>query len=163
ARQRDDAYYLVSFYGYPPQVIEHVKTIPHERGRGSVIGRTLLASKTVHVTDVLADPDYTKLEMQQTLGLRTVLAVPLLTGGDRIGVIWVVPNAGRPFTDKQIELVVTFAAQAVIAIENTRLFEEVQARNRELRVAFEQQTATSEILNVISCSPTNVQPVFAAI
>src|SRR5262249_61880173 len=77
ARQRGDAYYLVSVYGYPPQIIEHVKTIPHERGRGSVIGRTLLASKTVHVTDVLADPEYTNREMQQMLGLRTVLGVPL--------------------------------------------------------------------------------------
>ena len=78
ARQRGDAYYLASVYGYPREIIEHVKTIPHERGRGSVVGRTVLATNIVHVIDVLADPEYTNLEMQQILGLRTVLAVPLL-------------------------------------------------------------------------------------
>src|SRR5262249_13637970 len=146
ARQQGDAYYLVSVYGYPPDVIECVKTIPHERGRGSVVGRTVLAAKTVHVTDVLADPEYTNLDMQQKLGLRTVLGVPLLREGNPIGVISLVRSSVRPFTAKQIELVSTFADQAVIAIENVRLFDEVQARSRELSESLEQQTATSEIL-----------------
>jgi GAF domain-containing protein len=82
ARQKGDAYYLVSVYGYPPDVIEYVKTIPHERMRGSAIGRTVLAAKTVHLVDVLADPEYTNLDMQQKLCFRTVLGVPLLREGN---------------------------------------------------------------------------------
>src|SRR5262245_38336780 len=162
ARQQADAYDLVSVYGYPPDVIEYVKTIPHERGRGSVVGRTVLAAKTVHVTDVLADPEYTNLDMQQKLGLRTVLGAPLLREGNPIGVISLVRNSVRSFTDKQIELVTTFADQAVIAIENVRLFDEVQARTSELSEALEQQTATSEVLRVISSSPGQLEPVFQA-
>jgi two-component system, NtrC family, sensor kinase len=162
ARQHGDAYYLVSVYGYPPDVIEYVKTIPHERGRGSVIGRTVLAAKTVHVTDVLADPEYTNLDMQQKLGLRTVLGVPLLRAGNPIGVISLVRSSVRPFTEKQIELVTTFADQAVIAIENVRLFDEVEARTSELSEALERQTATSEVLGIISSSPGELQPVFEA-
>jgi GAF domain-containing protein len=163
ARQMGDAYYLVSVYGYPPDVIEHVKTIPHERGRGSVVGRTVLAAKTIHVADVLADPDYTNFEMQQKLGLRTVLGVPLLREGNPIGVISVVRTSVRPFTDKQIELVTTFADQAVIALENVRLFEEVQARTRELTESLDQQTATSEVLQVVSSSPGDLEHVFKAV
>jgi GAF domain-containing protein len=150
ARQHGDAYYLVSVYGYPPDVIDYVKTIPHERGRGSVIGRTVLAAKTVHVTDVLADPEYTNLDMQQKLGLRTVLGVPLLREGNPIGVISLVRTAVRPFTEKQIDLVTTFADQAVIAIENVRLFDEVQARTEELTESLRQQMATAEVLKTIS-------------
>jgi signal transduction histidine kinase len=160
ARQHGDAYYLVSVYGYPPDVIEYVKTIPHERGRGSVIGRTVLAAKTVHVTDVLADPEYTNLDMQQKLGFRTVLGVPLLREGNPIGVISLVRSSVRPFTEKQIELVTTFADQAVIAIENVRLFDEVQARTRELSESLQQQTATADVLKVISRSAFEIKPVF---
>jgi GAF domain-containing protein len=163
ARQQGDAYYLVSVYGYPPDVIEYVKTIPHERGRGSVVGRTVLAAKTVHVTDVLADPEYTNLDMQQKLGLRTVLGVPLLREGNPIGVISLVRSAVRPFTEKQIELVTTFADQAVIAIENVRLFDEVQARTREAQESLEYQTAISDVLGVISRSPNELQPVIDSI
>src|SRR2546425_2868850 len=162
ARQHGDAYYLVSVYGYPPDDIEYVKTIPHERGRGSVIGRTVLAAKTVHVTDVLADPEYTNLDMQQKLGFRTVLGVPLLREGNPIGVISLVRSSVRPFTEKQIELVTTFADQAVIAIENVRLFDEVQARTRDLSESLQQQTATADVLKVISSSPGELQPVFDA-
>ena len=135
ARQMSDAHYLISVYGYPPDVIDHVKTIPHERGRGSVVARTVLAAKTIHVTDVLADPDYTNLEMQQRLGLRTVLGIPLLREGNPIGVISLARRSVQPFTDKQIELVQTFADQAVIAIENVRLFDEIQDKGRQLAEA----------------------------
>jgi signal transduction histidine kinase len=135
ARQKGEAYYLTTAYSYPPDIIEYVKTIPHERGRGSVVGRTVLAAKTVHVTDVLADPEYTNLEMQQKLGYRTVLGVPLLREGNPIGVISFVRRAVHPFTDKQIELVASFADQAVIAIENVRLFDEIQDKSRQLAEA----------------------------
>src|SRR5262249_25142081 len=160
ARQKGDAYYLVSVYGYPPDVIEYVKTIPHERGRESAIGRTVLAAKTVHLADVLADPEYKNLDMRQKLGFRTVLGVPLLREGTPIGVISLLRSSVRPFSDKQIELVETFADQAVIAIENVRLFDEVQARTDELSESLQQQTATSEVLRVISSSPGELEPVF---
>src|SRR5262249_15156667 len=101
------------------------------------------------------------------LGLRmghlTVLSVPLLRENEAIGVLVLRRTEARPFTAKQIELATTFADQAVIAIENVRLFEEVQARTRELSEALEQQTATSEILGVIAASPTNIQPVLQAV
>src|SRR6266536_5223194 len=97
------------------------------------------------------------------LGHRTILAIPLLREGEAIGAIAVRRTEVKPFTDKQIELVSTFADQAVIAIENVRLFEEVQARNRELTEALEQQTASSEILREISGSQTDIQPVFDTI
>ena len=159
ARQKGDAYYLASVYGYPPDVIDYVKTIPHERGRGSVVGRTVLTAKTVHASDVLADPEYTNLDMQRKLNYRTVLGVPLLREGNPIGVISLLRNAVRPFTEKQIELVTTFADQAVIAIENVRLFDEVQARTRDLSESLQQQTATADVLKVISRSTFDLKAV----
>jgi signal transduction histidine kinase len=163
ARQKGDAYYYATAYHWPPELHDFLKGVPHERGRGSLIGRTLLAGTPVQIPDVLADADYEMSETQKKAGFRTVLGVPLLREGNPIGVIGLARNSVRPFTDKQIELVSTFADQAVIAIENVRLFDEVQARTRALTEALEHQTATSEILNVISRSPTNAQPVFDAI
>src|SRR5262245_65097021 len=130
--------------------------------RGTVSGRVLLDRKVVHVPDVLADPEYTYGEVQKIGGYRTVLGVPLLREGTPIGVMAMNRCAVRPFSDKQIELLTTFADQAVIAIENVRLFDEVQARTRELSESLEQQTATSEVLQVISSSPGELRPVFQA-
>jgi GAF domain-containing protein len=162
ARQKGDAYYYTTAYHWPPELRDFLKSIPHPRGRGSVIGRTLLSGSPVQIPDVLADADYEMAETQKKAGFRTVLGVPLLREGTPIGVIALARTSVRPFTDKQIELVQTFADQAVIAIENVRLFDEVQARTRELTEALEQQTATSEVLGVISSSPGDLDPVFQA-
>jgi GAF domain-containing protein len=128
----------------------------------SVIGRVLLNRKVVQVPDVLADPEYTYFDTQKKAGFRTFLGVPLLREGNPIGVIMLGRKTVVPFTEKQIDLVTTFADQAVIAIENVRLFDEVQARTRELSESLEQQTATSEVLKVISTSPGELEPVFRA-
>jgi GAF domain-containing protein len=160
-RQKGDAYYYVTSYGYPRALFDdYLKNIPHKPGRGSVIGRALIQGQSVHVADVLADPEYTHVDVQQRAGFRTGLAVPLRREGSPIGVIALTRRAVQPFSDKQIELVNTFADQAVIAIENVRLFEAEQARTRELSEALEQQTATSEVLRVISSSPGELEPVF---
>src|SRR5262249_18137202 len=126
----------------------------------SAIGPTVLEGQPVQIADVLADPEYAQREAQKLAHYRTLLAAPLLREGMSIGAIALQRTDVRPFTEKQIELVQTFADQAVIAIENVRLFEEVQARTREVTEALEYQTATSEVLNGISSSPTDIQPVF---
>ncbi len=136
-RQKGTAFYYATTYGYPPELDDYLKSVPHEPGRGSVVGRTIVYGKTVHVPDVLADAEYTMLETQKKADYRTVLGVPLLREGNPIGVIVLVRHAMQPFTDKQIELVTTFADQAVIAIENVRLFESVEARTRELAKSLE--------------------------
>ena len=149
-------------HGMPPEMSEYMQNHPIELGRGSVAGRVLLEGKPIHVPDVQADLEYTMGDIAGRTGARAHLGVPLLREGTPIGVIILGRKAARPFTDKQIELSATFADQAVIAIENVRLFDEVQARTRELTEALEQQTATSEVLQIISSSPGELEPVFQA-
>ena len=122
--------------------------------------RAILERAVVHIHDVLVDQDFSGLKFQAATGTRTALAVPLLREGMLIGVVSLHRRSVKPFTDKQIELATTFADQAVIAIENARLFDEVQARTRDLTELLEQQTATSEVLSVISSSPGELEPVF---
>ena len=154
---------VVANHVYSREFEEYLKQHPVPVGRGSLAGRTALEGKIVHIPDVLADPEYTLTEAIKRAPYRTMLGVPLLREGTPIGVIAMTRATVRPFSDKQIELLTTFADQAVIAIENVRLFDEVQARTRELTEALEQQTATSEVLGVISSSPGELQPVFEAI
>src|SRR5919106_718104 len=134
--------------------------------RGSVVGRAVMERKTIHIHDLAAESDDEfpiAKEFQRRFGHRTVLTTPLMRKGMPLGAIWIRRAEVRPFTDKQIKLLETFADQAVIALDNVRLFSELQARNQELTVALAQQTATSEVLAVISGAQTDVQPVFEAI
>jgi signal transduction histidine kinase len=142
------------------EMLDYVRDHPITIGPGSISGTAAMRRAPVHWHDVLAQPDYQRGEAQRLGGYRTVLAVPMLRGDDLKGVIVMWKTRVEPFTDKQVDLVATFADQAVIAIENVRLFNEVEARNRDLTEALEQQTATSDILRVISRSRTDAQPVF---
>src|SRR3974390_1480496 len=167
-RPSDGAYRLSASYGVADKHKEYqenkelLETIAIEPGPGTIVGRTLLERKTIHIADIQADPNYKLTGLLALGGYRTMLGVPMLREGVPIGVIVLVQSTVRPFTQKQIELVQTFADQAVIAIENVRLFDEVQARTRELSESLEQQTATSEVLKVISSSPGELEPVFNA-
>src|SRR6266478_5074318 len=139
---------------------EKLEELSIRPGRGTAIGRTLLGGKTVHIHDAQADPEYDWPEIGRVGGSRTILSVPLVREGLPIGVLVLSRVEAQPFTGKQIELATTFADQAVIAIENVRLFEEVRARTRDLAESLEQQTATSEVLEVISSTPGDLDPVF---
>ena len=141
---------------------EYLTGISLAPGRGSVVGRTLLEGRIVHVPDIQTDPEYDVSGLKAFGDYRTTLGVPLLREGTPIGVLFLTRIKVESFTQQQIELVETFADQAVIAIENVRLFDEVQARTAELSEALEQQTATSEVLQVISSSPGDLEPVFQA-
>jgi GAF domain-containing protein len=156
----DGTYHHVASYGFTAEQKEYMKEHALRPDRGSVAGRVVLEGKAVHVVDTKADP-----EMRLTVGsgfanVRTVLGVPMLREGTPTGVLVLTRSTVEPFTEKQIELGTTFADQAAIAIENVRLFEEVQARTRELSESLERQTATSEVLGVISRSPGELAPVF---
>src|SRR5262249_17159760 len=148
-------------YGFSAEFDEYMVNVlsPLTLGRDTAWGRAWLDRKIIHIHDVLADPEYVLRVPAEIGGWRTALGVPLIREGVPIGVLVLMRRVVRPFTEKEIELVTTFADQAVIAIENVRLFDEVQARTNELSESLQQQTATADVLKVISRSTFDLQAV----
>ena len=139
-RQKDGVFFRAEAYGFSREFIDYVRDVPVKPERGTVTGRALLEGKIIHIADVLADPDYSWSEAQRLGGFRTILGVPMLREGIPIGVLALTRDDVRPFTQKQIELVSTFADQAAIAIENVRLFDEIQDKNRQLQQVSENKS-----------------------
>jgi GAF domain-containing protein/anti-sigma regulatory factor (Ser/Thr protein kinase) len=152
--------------GFGPYRQEYLEVERKERivpGHGTLVGRTVLAKSPVQIADALADPSYQKKADALVGGVRSMLGVPLIRNEEVVGVVGLVRSRVEPFSEREVNLVTAFADQAVIAIENTRLFEEVQARTEELQEALERQTATSEVLSAISSSHGALQPVFESL
>ena len=161
-RRDGDTYHGVAFYNASSELIEFVRSHPITPGRHTITAKVALDRRTVHVADLQADPEY-QYALRDAEAIRTELGVPMFRGDDILGVFILYKLEVQPFTDKQIELVTTFAAQAVIAIENARLLNELRQRTTDLTESLEQQTATSEILQTISRCPGNLEPVFQAV
>jgi signal transduction histidine kinase/HAMP domain-containing protein len=136
-REKDGVFYTAEAYGYSREFLDYVKNIPIKAERGSASGRALIEGRVVHITDAAADPEYTLVEARRLGDYRTILCVPMLREGVPIGLLVLTRSQVQAFTDKQIELVTTFADQAAIAIENVRLFESVEVRTRELAKSLE--------------------------
>ncbi|MDX2157976.1 MAG: GAF domain-containing sensor histidine kinase [Hyphomicrobiaceae bacterium] len=158
-RLRHGAYCYEAGTGNVSQYIEREKRTPIAPGIGTLVGRVALTGSTVRIIDALADPDYQPNEDARLGGIRSMVAVPLTQGGSPIGVLALARSTVEPFGEREVALVETFADQAVIAIENARLLEAEQARTREISEALEYQTATTELLKVISRSNFELEPV----
>ena len=160
-RRHGDVYrYAASQMDVDPAYLRHEQTTEIRPGRGTLIGRVALENRVVHIVDAWDDPEYAEKDEARVGNVRAMLGVPLLRNGEPVGAFALGRSEPVPFTQRQIELVTTFADQAVIAIENVRLFDEVQVRTRDLTEALQQQTATSEVLKVISRSAFDLQAVF---
>jgi GAF domain-containing protein len=153
---RDDIIDYVAQVGFPPDFLKYMQSLRLKVRRGSISGQAALEGRIIHVPDVLDDPEFVLLDAQKVGGFRTALGVPLMREGTPIGTMFLSRATVEPFTEQQIELVTTFADQAVIAIENARLLS-------ELRESLERQIATADVLRVISSSPGELEPVFKSI
>jgi signal transduction histidine kinase/HAMP domain-containing protein len=161
-RRFDNSYRYVATHGFAPDVADCADRTPLDLGRGTAIGRVVADRRAVHIPDVLADPEYAAAEAHRWVGFRSILAVPLLRQDVLLGVLVINRAILQPFTDKQIDLATTFADQAVIAIENVRLFEEVQARTRELARSVEELRALGEVSQAVN-STLDLQTVLSTI
>ena len=158
--QNGDVFRAAARYEFTPKYHEWMESHPLKVDRGTVVGRTAIDGRVVHIPDVLADPNHTRRDSQKAGGFRAALGVPLLREGKVVGVIFLSRTKPQPFSEKQIELVTTFAAQAIIAIENARLLNELRQRTDDLSESLDQQTATSQVLKIIASSTGELAPVF---
>jgi GAF domain-containing protein len=156
ARRDGDVYRTASTFAFSPEFTAVARDLVFEPGRGSVIGRAAQARAVVQVDDLAADRDYALPQVIAVGKMRTAVGVPLLREGEPTGVLYLARQRVEPFSERQIELVRTFADQAVIAIENARLLKELQARTDDLQESLEYQTATSDVLKVISGSSFDI-------
>ena len=161
-RPRNGNFYLAASYGYPEDLRDFISQVPLQRGRGSLVGRTALENTVVHITDTQTDPEFTFTRPSNLRVSRSMLGVPLVREGMLIGVMGLARPMVQPFTVKQIDLATTFADQAVIAIENVRLFDEVQARTEELAKSVEELRALGEVSQAVN-STLDLQTVLSTI
>jgi GAF domain-containing protein len=161
-RREGEQYRAAATFGFPPEFWAFMQEHPIAPGRGSIVGRVALERHAIQIEDVAVDPEYTLSQATSLARQHTALGVPLLRENELIGLIVLARQRVELFTEKQIALVTTFADQAVIAIENVRLFDEVQAKTRDLEESLQQQTATAEVLQTISSSSGALEPVFQA-
>jgi GAF domain-containing protein len=160
-RPKDGSFHFAAGYGYSQQFREFLAQAPLPLGRGSIVGRAALEKKVVEIKDTKADPEFAFVRPPNLRPSRSMLGVPLIRDGTLIGVMGFATVVVKSFNAKEIELATTFANQAIIAIENVRLLTELRQRTTDLTESLEQQTATSEVLQVISSSPGDLEPVFA--
>jgi signal transduction histidine kinase len=146
---------MTASYGYPPELYERMQAVRFEPSRGTIAGRVLLKREVVHVSDVMADPDYALRDALEGAHIHTMLGIPLLRAGIPVGVLVLMRKAVRPFTERQIEVATTFADQAVIAIENVRLFDEVQTKSRQLAEASQHKSQFLANMNHELRTPLN--------
>jgi GAF domain-containing protein len=161
---RGEFFHHAASYGYTAEQHQYMagRPVPAKSDRGSTVGRILIEGKAIQIEDTKGDPEFRMTNVPGFENIHTTLGVPLLREGRPVGVLVLMRSRVERFTEKQIELVTTFADQAVIALENVRLFEAEQQRTRELTESLEQQTATADVLRVISSSPGELEPVFQA-